>query len=228
MTELIHKPYFELLLEESNESSGYGPPYSKTVRVGRTALLEVLNEQISGFRSMERSKETPLISTKVSPLNSWKYYLMTLDCDSVDNMKAAEDNLKYRGLKYYVIESSPEKFWIVTSLVGSISEIINSLQYIPGCDSRYARLAKERNECVLRAIPKNGFLPIFPKEIVGDEVWVNWLKELYLWWKEPTVLDYAKWQGKKAGLHRMDTYFNQQKIVKFGRPRLLRPSLEVQ
>jgi hypothetical protein len=171
------------------------------------------------------SNEVPLISTKIHNYGcpNAKYFLMAIDCDTVECLTYAVANLEFRELKYYIIESSPNKFWVITNLIGHQSEVANTLSYIPGCDPNYAKLSMEKGQSVLRAVPKNGFIPIFPTDIVGDGLWLRWLRLFQSWWQEPAIYELAERQGLNTT---SCTFFSRE--VKRKPPRLLRPSVEEQ
>src|SRR4030066_278172 len=59
------------------------------------------------------------VSTFVFARQNQPYFLLGLDCDSMDNMLVATRELDFRNMDYVVIESSPFRFWVLGEFVGT-------------------------------------------------------------------------------------------------------------
>lgn len=104
-------------------------------------------------------------------------HVMTLDCDSTDEMLAVCHVLKsYYGLNYAVVISSPNHYWVIADKCDSTSELLKMMEIIPGIDSRYVDCIRNRREIVLRGMPKDS-MPTFPDSVeFKDERVATWYK----------------------------------------------------
>lgn len=93
------------------------------------------------------------------PFYSYQF-VPIVDADSKDHLEKARDYLSLLGIETAVIESSPGHYWIIMDRVRPFSDAINLMKQIPFNDDRYIKLCEScRSMVVLRAFPKNGFIP---------------------------------------------------------------------
>jgi hypothetical protein len=103
-------------------------------------------------------------------------HVMILDCDSLENMSAAAHLLAVEGVGYALIESSNDKYWVVTDVVAPIDEVAKRMSTYPGVDPNYVKLVARTKQVPIRAIPLPGRVPRFS---VPDGLTNNYSREFY-------------------------------------------------
>ena len=99
------------------------------------------------------------ISTQVFRFLFWTRWVLVLDCDSVIDRDKVVEEIRSMDLKYDIMESSPGRFWVIVNYTGSFRKCINLMEAIPGVDREFIHKCKLDGKIVLRAFPKNGFIP---------------------------------------------------------------------
>jgi hypothetical protein len=136
------------------------------------------NQQLQGY-----------ISTQVWGFLFWKRWVLVLDCDSIIDRDRAIEEIRSMDLKYDVMESSPEKFWIIVNYTGSFRKCINLMCEIPGVDTNFISKCERDRKIVLRAFPKNGYVPGTindPYSECHGRV-KDWFYSFRNWWRSGTV-----------------------------------------
>lgn len=115
-----------------------------------------------------------------------KRSIMCLDCDSEGAMLAALHYIKIE-LKYncYVVESSPNHYWIITDYAAPFIEVYKLIQTIPGIDEKYVSYMKASKDIVLRSFFKeNGAAPKFVDNMqLTDPSIIEWVDALKSFWE---------------------------------------------
>ena len=101
------------------------------------------------------------ITTIVNRALLKKEWLLPLDCDGVSDKDMATEYLDEIRQNYFVIQSSPGKFWIICDYIGSLKEVTKKLELVPGVDPLYLKCCQDKKFLNLRGYPKNGFIPVF-------------------------------------------------------------------
>lgn len=135
-------------------------------------------------------------------VSDWKFWvhrehILVLDCDSQDSLFAAARWLKREKVNWAGIESSPDRFWIVTDKMGPFKEMFHILQQIPGVDQEYVKYTWQWKKFLLRAIPKEGF--IIPKFGPSDTL------------ENPTII---AWIKRFEALHHNEAFLEDLRLVK--------------
>lgn len=112
------------------------------------------------------------ISTKVG----FRKWVLVLDCDTPENKDKAIEEIRSMDLKYDVMESSLQRFWIIVDYIETFKKSIELMKTIPGIDLEFVNHCAYNKKIVLRAFPKNGFIPRRDgsnRMIVGTNVPLN-------------------------------------------------------
>jgi len=164
------------------KSSGYSTR-NVLKRFNREDFSHELKSAFNGNRELHG-----YISTQVWGFLFWKRWVLVLDCDSsVDRDKAIEE-VRSMELKYDTMESSPGKFWIIVNYTGSLKKCINLMQAIPGVDRNFIRKCEYDRKIVLRAFPKDGFIPRTTSQYLSE--WGSagdWFHNFKTWWESGTI-----------------------------------------
>jgi len=131
-----------------------------------------------------------------------KEWLLSLDCDGIPDKDMATRHLNGTswGQNYFVIQSSPGRFWIICDYIGSIKEVTKKLDEIPGVDPLFVNCCKDKKFLNLRGYPKNGFVPIFDDMRLLDTQHASvryrkWVRNFnYYWYSEEmtTIAGYLR------------------------------------
>lgn len=129
-----------------------------------------------------------VISTEVKGWWLFKKWILVVDCDDSVNKNLALGELIDSKIGYRVVESSTNRFWIITDFVGSFHECMSLLETIPGCDVEYRSFCNHFGKIFLRAFPKNGFYP----SVVGGSnkfgaLANRWFELFKMWWTSSIV-----------------------------------------
>jgi len=126
------------------------------------------------------------ITTLISKHITGDKYLLALDCDSFVGCEDAKRELDRQNICYVVIESSPDRYWVICDIIGTITENIRAAEVIPGVDQKYLSCCKSKKKINLRAYPKGGFIPKFQQDIdkISDRhgVFKKWLFDFRDYW----------------------------------------------
>lgn len=127
-------------------------------------------------------------------------YFLTLDCDSRQNGARAAKELDRRNIKYIVIESSPEHFWIICDYVDTLWNIIRIMEEIPGCDLEYIKFCASGKYIPLRAFLKSPHFPVFHGTDKLDQYskpFREWIKQFEAYWQTEDM----KWLQVEQFVH---------------------------
>ena len=92
-------------------------------------------------------------------------------------------------LKYDVMESSPGKFWVIVDYTGSFNKCIRFMQTIPCVDRDFIRKCEYDRKIVLRAFPKNGFIPRKVNQYEECHGYSgDWFYDFKTWWNNSGVV----------------------------------------
>jgi hypothetical protein len=117
-------------------------------------------------------------------------YFLTLDCDSPQNGRRATKELDRRNIKYIIIESSPDHFWIVCDYVDTLANIVHIMEEIPGCDIEYIKFCWNGKYIPLRAFLKSPHFPVFHGMDQLDQYssqFQEWIRQFEAYWKTPDM-----------------------------------------
>jgi len=128
------------------------------------------------------------ITTLISKHVLGDKYLMALDCDTFVGCEDAKRELGRQNICHVVIESSPNCYWIICDIIGTVTKNIRIAEVIPGCDRKYLNCCMSKNKINLRAYPKEGFIPKFQQDIdeISDKhhgVFKKWLFNFRDYWE---------------------------------------------
>jgi hypothetical protein len=138
------------------------------------------NHQLQGY-----------ISTQVFRFLFWTKWVVVLDCDNVIDRDRAVEEIRSMDLKYDVMESSPGKFWVIVNYIGSFKKCIRFMETIPGVDRDFIRKCQWDKKIVLRAFPKNGFVPsiiALRSECYGYAG--DWFYDFKTWWDHSGTVEW--------------------------------------
>ena len=103
---------------------------------------------------------------------------------------------------FALIQSSRDAFWLVFDKPCEIMD--HALDYITipdidaFCDRKYKDCARRQNQFVLRATPKNGFIPrVIKSNMITPEA-REWLEEFVAYWSSGDVKEYVAIQAMNA------------------------------
>jgi len=127
-------------------------------------------------------------------------YLMVLDCDTKENKNKAVDYLKKNKTEHFIIQSSPESYWIICNVIDSIPNIITLMRKIPGVDERYINCSERDGVMVLRGFPKPGLVPQFgdTSKLTEDTMFNHWILNFKAYWESQFIKDFADKQFIEA------------------------------
>jgi len=90
-------------------------------------------------------------------------HVLVFDCDDENELQnLLLPNIASNGLGRAIIESSPNRFWVITDYVGSFKEISSVIDRIVGYDRIWNRFMNLNKKLCLRAYPRNCSYPRFP------------------------------------------------------------------
>ena len=95
-----------------------------------------------------------------------------------------------RKIDAMVVRSSMKSYWVI--LDRACKEIDQAIGLIPSyleqvSDKRYTQCAKETQLFVLRAVPRNGFIPQIIYSNFQNSDTLEWAKNFTEWWKRPEI-----------------------------------------
>jgi hypothetical protein len=136
---------------------------------------------------------------------------MVLDCDSFDAFLAASHWLKsVENINFSPVQSSKNRYWIVTDFVAPISVVCNKMKFIPGVDNKFVDACCRDSIICIRAVPRlhrpalgppilYAFTPEFSECTLKNPLARKWYKDFESYFKGG---DYAKvyksWHLKTA------------------------------
>jgi hypothetical protein len=172
----------------------------------KTFLKRVPKETLSMQMKHDFNFNHPLqgfyISTQVFGFLFWKKWVVALDCDSSEDRDRAIEELDSLEFKYDVIESSPYKFWIIVDYVGSFKKCINLMSAIPGVHTDFINKCAWEKKIVLRAFPKNGFIPrhVASPRIECHGKAGDWFYEFKKWWDQSGIVGWLAHQSNRGNV----------------------------
>ncbi len=102
------------------------------------------------------------VTTQIGGFWFFKRWMLALDCDSVEQRDRAIEELRsLNNMRFKVIESSQDRFWIIVNFEASFKKCMQLMDSIPGVDQQYKDHCSLHKKIFLRAFPKNGFVPRF-------------------------------------------------------------------
>lgn len=121
-------------------------------------------------------------------------HVAVLDCDSVANMCAAANWLKTEeNLSYCAVESSPDKYWLVTDLVADYNAVDKLLKRTPGVDACFVALCNRLKFQPIRCLAKSdGHAPRFPRDHQLTGLAAEWYEAFKAHWDLPWVVSINK------------------------------------
>lgn len=162
-----------------------------------------------------------VISSKIG----FRKWVMVLDCDSINNRDEAIIELQDNGIRYRIIESSPNKFWIITNFVGTVKNCCDKMGTIPGVDREYLASCRNQKLIAVRAFPKAGFVPVevfglssrmneVAISIISPSGWLDFFNKLVSWFSKPDFM----WLVNKQNslLNRAQSLQNAYDDMNFG------------
>lgn len=124
-------------------------------------------------------------------------HVLVLDCDSEEAYVAACRYLYLCKIGYCPIMSSPNHYWIVTDVVGSISDINNIARHIPGVDKLHVVYNDSRYYISIRAYPKKVTIdglcitcvPTFSSDnhSLTNQLSIEWLQKFKEYWNSDKI-----------------------------------------
>lgn len=133
--------------------------------------------------------------------------LPTFDID-YDPMVASSANIRQYIMKQFdteyfaLIQSSPRGFWVVFDHPCMDIEDALNLRLEPPwnsfCDKKYVDCARQARRFVLRATPKDGFIPHVIKSNMVRQESIDWLNDFEAYWSSPEVQEYVDIQVMNA------------------------------
>ena len=112
-----------------------------------------------------------------------------------DGKKLVMDLFDNRGWYFALIQSSPYSFWAVFDY--PCADIKHALNFISNSDIKsisdkeYTNCALQAKMFVLRATPKNGFIPHVIKSNMVRQESIDWLEDFKAYWDSPEVQEYV-------------------------------------
>lgn len=109
-------------------------------------------------------------------------HVAALDIDSAHKLKQAVAYIrKQLKLHYAVIESSHEHYWVILDAVGTMGQIKEYQEAIPGVDPYWIKGCHQLGKCVFRAYPKVPHTPFFirPNPHFTNKLAGEWYKAFY-------------------------------------------------
>lgn len=147
-------------------------------------LKSDFNRTMNAPQEYKENQLRGYISTQVPGFLFWKKWIVGLDCDSQEDRVKAVEEIRSFDLKYEIIESSPGKFWIIVDYTGSLKKCINFMKSIPGVDTQFINKCERDKRIILRAFPKNGFIPHFENPVPSLDHYscTSWFYDFKKWW----------------------------------------------
>jgi len=166
----------------------YSGPYGNTVEMKKKTLEKFRNRISVAIKDGDifNKKFAALVSTRLPKTGRWwftrffekRQHILVLDCDGQNEMIATASALRADGIKWIGVESSPGRYWFICEKVGLFRDLYSKMQAMPGNDTRYTDLVKNRKMFLLRAIRHKNSCPSFTIENeVKDPRVLQWYKE---------------------------------------------------
>lgn len=115
-------------------------------------------------------------------------HVMVLDCDATDRMIASCHWLKYIEINYCVVESSPDRYWVITDHITTMDKLIARISSIPGVDHNFVNFIVRNKITNIRAHPKEEQIPTFPDKVnLKRKESIGWLNQLKEWYESPDL-----------------------------------------
>jgi len=158
----IKKLELTYIMPKYVSDGGYGS--IKCYKYDYKKLMEEMRKKCIKAAS---TTESHFLSGNISTLVVKKFwgrnqYLFAIDCDSPEarDMAISEfDTILGEKVPYAIIESTPNKYWIITEHIGSWKECIGKMRLIPGIDTNFINFCAKHKRIMLRAYPKGGIVP---------------------------------------------------------------------
>lgn len=110
-----------------------------------------------------------------------------MDIDYPDFKDETVEMLKQRKIAHTVVESSPDRFWIIVDKISIKPLIVNFISKFAGVDSKYISMSSEVG-FNLRAFPKGDKVPhIVDSYGTGGKTYRKFIKEFDTYWKNPHI-----------------------------------------
>jgi len=136
----------------------------------------IKNSDTSKFLSVTNRIKLSTISSK---------YIAMVDCDKILNLPLVLEYLEMHKLGYAVIESTPERYWVIVDYSSNNkNKIFNFIERIPGIDEKWCNLSRRRKNIFhLRASSKiidsqfSSIQPCFPEtHTLKDPYVLKWFE----------------------------------------------------
>jgi len=131
---------------------------------------------------------------KRGPVRDLDEYLMILDCDSFDEMMEATSCLDKGEIKYFCVNSSPARYWVICDKIGTVSDLTSIMYAIPGVDYNYTYCASLQGVLLYRGFPKPGFIPKIGdiSKLKGSPLFKRWISRFKEYWESKEVEELAQ------------------------------------
>jgi len=122
---------------------------------------------------------------KRGPLPGFDKYLMILDTDGEEDKNKAVAWLDKKGIRSFLINSSPSKYWIICDKIDTVANLTHMMDEIPGVDGRFTDCCRGQGVLVYRGFPKPGFIPRFDdiSEFTGMGLFEKWVLNFKEYWE---------------------------------------------
>jgi hypothetical protein len=135
------------------------------------------------YESVE-SELNGFISAKVTAFSN----IMLMDIDYTDFMNEAVEVLENEGIAHTLIESSPNRYWIIVDVFTHTKRsMARKLTEFSMVDPRYIDYVKRRG-AILRAYPKNAFKPtVISSYGDGSTLYNEYVEAFIEYWQLPHI-----------------------------------------
>jgi len=174
--------------------SSYGDVNTKYKALPYKKYIHRLKKQI--IRNPKTFIEKPFekyayITSRVkrAPMKMWDKYLMILDTDGIEEKDKAVAWLNKKEIRHFLIQSSPNKFWIICDKIDTVDNLTHMMDEIPGVDTRFTDCSREQGALVYRGFPKPGFIPQFDdiSKFTGMGLFEKWILKFKNYWESDDV-----------------------------------------
>lgn len=159
---------------------------------------------VRGFKHRIRNKETTKIYNKgqtnemledvyslnggVSSKVGFRSHIAMMDVDHKDFKDVVTAKLREMEIPYFVVESSPKRYWVVADkFVSRNRKLANFLINFPEVDTKYITCGRSSG-FNLRAYPKGGFRPhVVEISGVGSKKFTKFLRLFNKYWDKPHI-----------------------------------------